>query len=74
MRQQENLIIAAQPKISAVLVSYEKASSNPSDFIDEITSLLSLRLTVERKSMIAWMERGRYKDWDDVFAPVPPSI
>ncbi|QXT41111.1 hypothetical protein [Gymnodinialimonas ceratoperidinii] len=60
--QMRNTELIEKLKLPCLMVSYEKASAQPAEFVQELAQFLRLPIPAHVDEIVAFMARGSYKD------------
>jgi hypothetical protein len=71
LQSERNLSLALRWRVPTLLVSYERASLYRDAFLSELESFLAVPLVVDRSRLLAFMEPGTYKSFDEIVLSLP---
>jgi hypothetical protein len=66
LQTQKNFMLCLRWQIPALLVSYERATVEPENFLAELSVFLDLPLAVKQDRLLAFMQAGSYKSFEEV--------
>jgi len=66
LQNQKNLLLSLRWRLPSLFVSYERATGDASSFVSELGEFLGCSLAVDEARLLAYMERGGYKSFDEI--------